>query len=783
MSFPRIALGCCLCLLLSTLQPPTARSAELDSGFANKVRAHLETDDADTDFLGPHFTYLINTSGMSLHFEPIQVEDWPTTGNGIEADIGSFDVAPRSARVIHYTIHTNSNPYANPFVMSRKFRMLVWEQGKPELRVPWTLTLMAHVDVTRVLRVSLPAVGDDGSYTCATAQLEHMPPHLQPVHCRNARDDARADSHPLILTLDLVDPSDGRYIQPLLMQALYRVRDAAPCAAAPIDAGADSRDPQRPDADRIDLAQGSQTWSVTPQPGRSFVLEPVVPGLPRIDRRRHGEEGDVVLELVRRPDLMDPRTRVDTVQAACIGTDCAEDNALEIDAIERVDDIGHGFDAPPPDDASRYAPDGELRPGMRLSPGSAQGKAEVAWRITDGSQGRYVESHYVVRYHDRDGHRFSLVSSPFGGILEPSPGSAGAAAAVLRTDPPWWVHEQLPGPFMNLSLPDASGQRKSVALAAPALDSQIRLISAMQVAPNLGSASIVGMPRLNVDGTVHTIKVLGALHVLMPLFYNGLSRVEYMVTYHGPIELAVSGAWFDRNVDWNDPVRASLNGWATVGHTFRTRRNARIVFHTMALAGATPTRIPDVAVYTIFPDEELRLDPLALVRAPTLTYGITPMLQTQPRPLALGMAGYPQGAAYEARAHGTVPIAWMPMVWTPLPALDVGFSPGLPINSHLLRLGRGADFSYDQLDPSSGAVMHTGNDLKPLHGIAGAAMLGEPEWSSSGALASATVHGVASSTYEIGPGGDKLLNYVGFDVDVSNPGGALLYEWLNMQLL
>ena len=776
MRFHRIVRGCGCCLLLWMLLPPAATAADPDPGFANAVRAHLDSDNSDTEFLGPQSTYVSNTSDMTLHFDLLQVEDWPTTGNGIEAHVDSFDLAPRSGRSIDFTIRTNSTPDANPFVMSRKFRMLVSEKGRPERRVPWTLALSAHLDVGRLLRVSVPEVGEAGSYTCAAARLAHTPPHLQPVHCRNARDDALADSHPLILTLYLTRASDRPYIEPLPMQALYRVRDAEPSAAAPIDAGA-----EHPGAGLIDLAQGSQTWSVTPQPGRSFVLEPVVPGLPRISRRKHGEEADVVLELDRRPDLMDPLTRVDAVQAACISTDCSEANAVEIDAIERVDDIGHGFYAPPPDEAARYAPDGELRPGMRLSPGGAHDKAEVAWRITDGSQGRYVESHYVIRYHDRDGRGYSLVSSRFGGILEAaSPGTAGAAEAVLRADPPWWAHEQLPGPFMNLSLPDASGQRQSVALATPALDSQIRLVSAMQVAPNLGSASIVGVPSLNTDGSVQTIKVLSALHVLMPLFYNGLSPMEYMADYDGPIQLAVSEAWFNRNVDWNDPARASLIGWGTLGHEFDNHRNARIPISTFVPTGATPTRVPDLVIYTIFPDEKLQLDALALVRAPTLLYGVMPTLQTQPRPL--GMAGYPQGAAYRVRAQGTVPIDWMPMVWAPLPALDVGFSPGFPINAHLLRLGRGADFSYAQLDPSSGAVTRTGNDLKPLHGISGAAMLGDAQWGSDGALISATVHGVASSAHETGLGGDKLLNYVGFDVDVSNPDGALLYEWLSARL-
>ena len=788
----RIVCGWTCGLLLGMLLSPAATAAPADSGFVNEIRAHLAVENNETESLGAQTAYIGNFSGMTLHFQPDQVEDWPVEGNGIEARVDPFDLAPGAVRAVPFTVRTNTGPRANPFVMSRKVRMLVTDKGRPERQVPWTLALSARVNVEHLLRVTAPAVGEAESYICAAAPLEHTPPHLWPVHCRNALPDEQADRHPLILRFSVVRPSDLAYIRPLPKEALYQVQDvdataappsaAQPSASQPSAAAAPEAELEQAGAQPLDLAQGSQTWSVTPQPGRSFRLTPVVPGLPRISRREHHEEADVVLELERRPDLMDPRTRVDTVRAACIGDDCGDDNAIVIDAIERVDDIGHGFDAPPPDEAGRYAPDGLLQPGTRLSPGGSRDKAEVAWRITDDSQGAYVESHYVIRYHDREGRQSSLRSSHFGGIVEPSPQRAHTTPAVLRGDPPWWAHEQLPGPFMSLTLPDSSGQRQSVPFATPALDSRIRLISVMQVAPNLGSASIIGMPSLNADGSIRQIKVLGALHVLLPLFYNGLSAAEYRAIHHGPIELAVSEAWFDRGVDWNDPVRTRLVGWSTLGHAFDDLHFGAggIGVDTVASGAAMVKRMPDVVIYTIQPHEKLQVDTLAVAQAPTLVYAVTPMLLTQPRPLAF--AGYPQGANYQVQAQGKVPVDWMPMTWAELPALDLTFSPSYPANSHFLRMGRGDAFSYTRFDPSSGAVVETGNTLTPLHGVSGSAMLGSLHWSGS-ALSWATVHGVASSAINApAPGGEKLLSYVGFDVDVADPDNALLYGWLSTQL-
>ena len=760
-------------MLLWTLLAPATAAAAADPGFANQVRAHLQVTGNETHSLGPHIATITNRGDRALDFRLLRVVDRPAQGNGLQAEIGDFRLAPAAQQQIPYVVFTNAERQDHPFGMSR---IATWKVSPADSPVPATtvtLVLSAHLDVGAILQVAVPRTGEDASYTCTPAELEHTPPRLRPVHCRNALPDAQAGAYPLNVYLAPLDPQDQPYIRPLWVDRLYRTR-YVDGRVEPLNCPCECE---------VDFGSGKRAYSFLPaNPRLGYVLEPVVPGLPWIGRRMHGDEPDVVLEVERRPDLMDPLTRVDTVHAACIGADCGADAGIVIDDFELVDDLGHGFATPPPGELWRYAPDGALAVGMTLSPAGPRNKAEVVFRITEASQGSYVESHYRIRYHGRDGVAREFTSQGFGGVLEPDTRrkrSAQQPAGRLRADPPSWVHDQLPGPFVRLRIADAFLRPGKVDWATPPLQSQLRLISVMTSSPYGGSGSVIGMPALRGDGSLDSFRVLTALHLLVPLFHNGLSAEEYTRRYTAPIEVVLSQSWFDDAVDWYDPAEVQWAGSPILGHAFGNQVNARIDVSALPLADQLGMRIPDILVYTVHPDEHLRVTAAAFTGLPVLDYAIAPSRDNLEVPTT--MVGYPGSTEYRLDPQDPSSPAVMPMVSAQFPVLRYAPDPPYPMNSRPLVLAIPGAFRYSILDPHTTAPIADGDDLLVFHGFSGAPVLTNLQWMDD-ALLSATVHGVLASVGTALFTQESYLNYTGLDVDMSSLDAQIYYEWLNAKL-
>ncbi len=746
------------------------------SGMDKFIRAHVKVENQTATRLGPHTLTLTNGTGRPLDFRLLRIEDRPARGNGIEARIDSFHLEPMAQQQIPYTVSTNADPQDHPFGMSRT---IAWEVTPTDRRAlgssTVTVVLSAHLDVARILRVAVPAVGEAASYKCAAVRLEQTPPELWPVHCRNALADAQAGAYPLNVYLSPVDPADLPYIRPLWVDRLYRTRYV------------DGREEPLncPCECEVDFAGGKHGYSFLPaNPRLGYVLEPVVPGLPWISRRMQGDEPDVVLEVERRPDLMDPLTRVDTLHAACLGPTCSADDAIVIDEVERVDDVEHGFAPPPPAESRRYAPNGEIGPGTTLTPGGPHDKGEVAFRITDAAPGRYVESHYVVRYHGRGGMPREFTSPHFGGILESATQrerAARAAASRLRADPPPWVHDQLPGPFVRVELPDASSTRRTIDWATPPLDTHVRLLSALITEPYGGSGSVVGLPELGPDDSVESLKVLTALHLLVPLFHQGLTAEEYTRRYTAPIEVVLSSYWFGSEYPlWYDPTEVEAAGAGSVlGQAFRNGHNATIEVSALPLPDMPGSRIPDVLVYTVHPTEPMRLNPMAWTGLPMLDYDIQP--RRDPLLATSTLLGYPQAARYRLDPSDPASVELLPMVGARFPALRNAPDPSFALNSRALSLGGPGSFRYSVLDPRTGQPIRDGDDLLVFQGFSGAPLLSDLLWGED-VLMSATVRGVATSVGISRYTQESYLSYAGFDVDMSSLDAQIYYEWLKAKL-
>ena len=755
-----------------------------DAGFDKEVAAHLLVTDNEATSAGTHHAVLRNTGGTALHIEPCSVDAWPKQGNGLEASLGAFRLEPGGSAELRYTVGLNESREHDPFVMSRVFRLEVSPQGKPGPRSSVKLSLSARLDPAQLLQVSTPAPGDGGGYRCAASELEHTPQALRPLHCHNVVPDAQAQAYPLDLHAELtraaLDAPPASYAHPLWLDRLYRTRY--------VDGSSEALNCRYGCA--IDFSRGVQDVEVAPlKPGLGYVLEPLVAGLPAISRRMLGDEPDLVLEVERRPDLMDPRTRVDTIQASCVGDDCGAD-AIVIDAVELVDDVGRGFAAPPADEMRRYAPDGVLSSGMTLSAAGPRERAELAWRITDGSAGSYVESHYVIDYHGRDGRARRYVSPGFGGILEPVADDRAAAvgrATVARpaVAPPWWAHEQLPGPFVRLDLPDASGAPRSVHWATPPPSSQARLFSVLIVGDDggEGSGTLVGLPRLRADRSLDSFKVLTALHLLVPLFHNGLRPEEYLAHYDAPLEVVLSEAWFDDTIDTPDPTAALLPELAILGRSFHSLRNAQFQVSAPWLPAAADDRLPDLLLYTVHPTEHLPVTSSAFVGLPVLQFPVLPQSRALTGPTSL--FGYAQGGGYPITVPGSTPIIVHPMVDAQLPALRDTL-PGqsaepLPFNSHTHWLGNPEQFRWTLLDPRTGEEAVYGSDGWVFKGLSGAAMLSEVQWE-DGVLKRAVVRAVQSCGSREPDTDQQLMHTIGLDVDTSDAAGQELHAWLDSYL-
>ena len=769
----RVYATCAGCALSWALNAQAGGAARNVTAFDKSVRAHLQVAGESATTLGPHTATITNHADRALDFRLLRVVGRPAQGNGLQAEVGSFRLAPSAQQPIRYVVYTNAQRQDHPFGMSKT---ATWEVSPAGSRVPATtvtLVLSAHLDVGRILQVAVPRTGEDASYTCTPAGLDHTPPQLRPVHCRNALSDAQAGAYPLNVYLAPLNPEDQPYIRPLWVDRLYRTR-YVDGRVEPLNCPCECE---------VDFSSGKRAYSFLPaNPRLGYVLEPVVPGLPWISRRMHGDEPDVVLEVERRPDLMDPLTRVDTLHAACIGTGCGADAGIVIDDFELVDDLGHGFATPPPDELRRYAPDGALAVGMTLAPDGPRDKAEAVFRITEGSQGRYVESHYRVRYHGRDGIAREFTSEGFGGVLEPDARrkrSAQQPAARLRADPPPWVHQQLPGPFVRLQIADAFLQPSNVDWATPPLQSQLRLISVMSSRPYGGSGSILGMPVLRADGSLESFRVLTALHLLVPLFHRGLSAEEYTQRYTAPIEVVLSQSWFDDSVDWYDPAEAQWAGPPILGHAFGNDVNARIDVSALPLADQLGMRIPDILVYTVHPDEHLRVASSAFTGLPALDYAIAPSRDNLEVPTT--MLGYPGSTEYRPAPQDPSSPALIPMVSAQFPVLRYAPNPPHPLNSRPLVLALPGAFRYTILDPHTTAPVGVGDDLLVFHGFSGAPVLTDLQWM-DGALLSATVHGVLASVGTALFTQEEYLNYTGLDVDMSSLDAQIYYEWLNAKL-
>ena len=761
-----------------------AGAAANDAGFDKEVAAHLLVTDNEATSAGTHHAVLRNTGGTALHIEPCSVDAWPKQGNGLEASLGAFRLEPGGSAELRYTVGLNESREHDPFVMSRVFRLEVSPQGKPGPRSSVKLSLSARLDPAQLLQVSTPAPGDGGGYRCAASELEHTPQALRPLHCHNVVPDAQAQAYPLDLHAELtraaLDAPPASYAHPLWLDRLYRTRY--------VDGSSEALNCRYGCA--IDFSRGVQDVEVAPlKPGLGYVLEPLVAGLPAISRRMLGDEPDLVLEVERWPDLMDPRTRVDTIQASCVGDDCGAD-VIVIDAVELVDDVGRGFAAPPADEMRRYAPDGVLSSGMTLSAAGPRERAELAWRITDGSAGSYVESHYVIDYHGRDGRARRYVSPGFGGILEPVADDRAAAvgrATVARpaVAPPWWAHEQLPGPFVRLDLPDASGAPRSVHWATPPPSSQARLFSVLIVGDDggEGSGTLVGLPRLRADRSLDSFKVLTALHLLVPLFHNGLRPEEYLAQYDAPLEVVLSEAWFDDAIDTPDPTAALLPELAILGRSFHSLRNAQFQVSAPWLPAASDARLPDLLLYTVRPTEHLQVKPAALAGLPLLQFQVLAQARALDQPTT--QFGFPHGGAYHVFPSGSEPIKFHAMVEAPLPVLRSALPSrsfrSLPFNSHTRWLGNPEQFRWSMLDPRTGDEAVTGSDDWIFKGLSGAAALSEAQWE-DGVLKRAVVRGVLCCGSR-GPTSKQLhLHHTGLDVDTSDEPGQDLYAWLQSQL-
>lgn len=762
-------------LLCGALQAQAAAVAASDLGFERTVASQLLLSNNEATSLGAHIATLRNTSRTALQIEPRGVEDWPKQGNGIDASLGPLRLEPGASFDIHYTIGLNDSRQHNPFLMSKVFRVEVSPAATPGTRSMVSLALSARVDAAQVLRLSAPELGEAGSYRCAVAELDHTPAQLRPLHCHNVLPDAQAGAYPLgvhaELSADAADPGRFSHLRPLRLDQLYRTRY--------VDGSTEPLSCRYPCA--VDCSRGAQDVAITPTKARlGYTLEPLVPGLPPISRRMFGDEADLVLEVERRPDLMDPLTRVDTVHAACIGSDCGAD-AIVIDSIELIDDVGRGFAAPPREEIRRYAPDGELSSGMTLAPAGPRDKAEVAWRITDASRGSYVESHYVIRYHGRDGRPRRFVSPGFGGILEPASDVAAAAAARPAVAPPWWAREQLAGPFLRLDLPDSSMTPRRVQWGTPPPSSQARLFGVLMTSDDgrIGSGTLVGLPQLRADHSIESFKVLTVLHLLVPLFHNGLRPEEYLELYDAPIEVVLSEAWFDDTIDTPDPTAARLPQPEILGRRFHSMRNASIEVSAPWLPALPDVRLPDVMLYTVHPTEHLEVKSSALVGLPVLQFPVLP--ESRALNLPTSRFGYPQGATYHVLPAGSGPIRLHPMVEATFPALPSKVpsrsSQWLPFNSHTQWLGNTEQFRFAMLNPITGEELVTGSDDWILKGLSGAAVLGELAWE-DGVLKRAVVRGVFSSGSRV-PETDQLrMHHVGLDVDTSDERGQDFYAWL-----
>ena len=746
-----------------------------EPGFDRTVRSHLQVTNQRASGLGPHTMTIRNTSALTLRIEPRLVGQWPKSGNGIDVELGPLRLGPNAQQDIAYTISTNDAADADPFRMARRYELQVSADDAPTTTTTVPLVLSASLDPAGIVRVRTPAVGPSGSYVCAAAELGHVPQPLWPVHCRNTLAAVQARSFPLELHLGEADPLQHAYLRRLQLDHLYHTR-YEDGSTEPLNCASSCT---------IDFSHGRNLFDYVPgRPELGHVLEPLLEGLPRISRSMLGEEPDIVLEVERRPDLMDPTTRVDTIQAVCLGNDCGS-GAIVIDAIERVDDVGHGFAPPPRDEIRRYAPDGELSPAMILSPAGPRDRAEVAWRITDASGGAYVESHYEIRYHATDGQPRRLVSPGFGGILEPAwrPVRAGSRAETPKTLPPPWASHQLSGPFLRLEVADATMTTRSVHWATPPLDSHMRLLSVLVTgeAGRMGSGTLVGMPQLRADRTIDQFKVLTALHVLLPLYHNGLSVAEYLGLYDAALEVAVSEDWFrqehDIHIPTPDPTAAFLPQPAILGYSFHSLRNAVVEVSAPQLPPTPGLRVPDLAMYTVHPAATPEVSRESIDAAPLLQFPLPLVQQTLDGPVS--MLGFPVGAKYQVVPPGSTPIEFHPLVHSRFPALRNRVSSEflVPFNSHELMLGARDQYRYTLLNPLTGEELVTGDNDWIYSGLSGAGVLSHLQWAGA-SLQRAVFHGEKTHSMIQESTGEVRLLYIALDVDPAQQEGRDYHLWL-----
>ncbi len=769
---------CVVCMLAWATQALAGGGDARQPGFDRTVRSQLQVTNQRASGLGPHTMTIRNTSAMTLRIEPRLVDQWPKSGNGIDVELGPLRLEPNAKQDVRYTISTNDASDSDPFRMIRRYTLQVSADDAPTSTTQVPLVLSATLHPAELVRVRTPAVGPAGSYVCAAAELEHLPQPLWPVHCRNTAAAAQAGAYPLELHLSEADPLQHAYLHSLRLDHLYRTR-YVDGSTEPLNCASSCT---------IDFARGRNLFDYLPtRPELAHELEPLLEGLPRISRRMLGEEPDVVLEVERRPDLMDPMTRVDTIQAVCIGNDCGS-GTIVIDAIDRIDDVGHGFAAPPRGEVRRYAPDGQLQAGMILSPAGPRDRAELAWRITDQSGGAYVESHYEIRYHAGDGRPRRLVSPGFGGILEPpAPGAAREPAPALRVPP--WAFDQLPGPFLRMEMRDSSSAPSVRYWTTPPLPSQVRLFTVLLpsgegVATRISSGTLVGLPQLRGDRSVDSFKVLTALHALVPIFYNGLTVDEYLSLYDAPIEVVLSDAWFDDAVETPDPTGAALEtGFEFLGRSFHSARNAMVEVSAPHLPIPGALRLPDVLLLTIHPAEHLLAMDSALAGVAALEFAIA----EQPRALDMqtSMFGFAGAARYIVSRPGAWPTLLFPMVQAPLPALRDTLPSAarfhVPFNAHSLRLGTAGQFLHTRLDPVSAADIESANHSRVFGGLSGSAVLSDLVWE-GGALQRAVVRAVVSAG-SIDPTTDEReLHVIGLDADTSVEAGQDYHAWLQSHI-
>ena len=405
--------------------------------FENMVRSQLWIENNRKKGFGEHKLEIINHTNLTLSITPQFKKALPDNGQ-VVADIPATEItlAPGKQTQYAYTVGVKPDFFSTPSLI---YELQVTNVDYPDNTIAINLAIAPEVSISDFITISLAEQSEQekkhNEITCQQVPVDYVDPKAYPILCHSRKLKGANIVRYVPLIINPVPPFENWQVQNFIdnggLKSVYQQTGVLNHQNVPkksiLQCAKNGKCSPKHDEDIPDDPSVTPPAVFNPFYGLiPALIGSLIPSInvfpPNNDEPVDPEDPDqqtLTLYNIRRPDLMDPRTRVDTLQVVCFSdTDEACVGALEITGVElqRTDtNIMTTVGALIAPDNAQYYPNGKINKGQTLEVGD---KREVAYQITPKSNMQYVEGHYQVTYQDTKGQKQSYESTKFGGIMD-----------------------------------------------------------------------------------------------------------------------------------------------------------------------------------------------------------------------------------------------------------------------------------------------------------------------------------------------------------------------------